>query len=159
MTVRFHTLRQEQWVSRPIEEVFEFFSDAENLETITPPWLRFKVLSMSTPSIEQGTEILYRLAWHGFPLRWTSQICKWNPPYSFTDTQTAGPYSLWYHRHRFEAHGDRTRVLDVARYALPLGIFGEIAHAVKVHRDVRQIFAFRRQRIDEIFGRSDSSAG
>jgi ligand-binding SRPBCC domain-containing protein len=158
MNLRFHTLRQEQWVSRPIDEVFEFFSDAQNLETITPPWLSFKVLSMSTKSIVQDTEIHYRLAWHGFPLRWTSKICKWNPPHSFTDTQTSGPYRLWYHRHRFEAHGGRTRVLDVARYALPFGVFGEMAHAIKVRRDVQQIFAFRRRRIDEIFGESKNSA-
>lgn len=152
MSYRFHTLRQEQWVSRPIEEVFAFFSDAQNLEAITPPWLRFKVLSLSTKSIVQGTEIRYRLYWHGFPLSWRSEICEWNPPHSFSDVQISGPYRLWHHTHKFQAHGTRTRMLDVARYALPFGIVGEIAHSLKVRRDVQQIFAFRRRRVDELFG-------
>jgi ligand-binding SRPBCC domain-containing protein len=158
MSFRFHTLRQQQWIPRPIEDVFAFFSDARNLEAITPPWLRFRVLSMSTESIMRGTEIRYRLAWHHVPLQWRSEIRKWDPPHSFTDIQISGPYRLWHHTHAFEAHGGRTRMRDIARYALPFGILGEIAQAVKVRRDVQQIFEFRRRRINEIFGIPDKNA-
>ena len=57
-----YTLHREQWISRPIDEAFAFFADARNLEEITPPWLGFKIVSMSTDSIEEGTTIRYRLA-------------------------------------------------------------------------------------------------
>lgn len=60
-----YIMRREQWIARPIEEVFAFFADAQNLEEITPPWLGFKTLSMSTDSIEEGTVIRYRLRLHG----------------------------------------------------------------------------------------------
>lgn len=60
-----YTLRREQWIERPIDEAFAFFANAHNLEEITPPWLGFKILSMSTVSIEEGTTIHYRLRLHG----------------------------------------------------------------------------------------------
>lgn len=154
-----YTLRQEQWIARPIDEVFMFFSDAHNLERITPPWLGFKILSMSTSSIREGTEIQYRLRLDGIPVRWRTKILEWNPPHRFVDIQKSGPYRLWHHTHIFEAEGDRTRMIDEVRYALPLGILGRIVHALKVRRDVRRIFDYRRQRIDESFCAQRGTAG
>jgi len=34
--IKFHTLKREQWLPRPLEAVFAFFSDARNLGEITP---------------------------------------------------------------------------------------------------------------------------
>jgi hypothetical protein len=146
-----YILRQEQLISRPIGEVFAFFSDAHNLEQITPPWVGFKILSMSTSSIREGTEIHYRLRLHGMPIRWRTEILEWNPPRGFVDIQRSGPYKLWHHTHRFEAEGDRTRMIDEVRYALPFGILGRIIHVLKVRRDLQRIFDYRRQRIHELF--------
>jgi ligand-binding SRPBCC domain-containing protein len=143
---------------RPIEEVFSFFADGHNLEEITPPWVGFKILSMSTQSISQGTEIRYRLRLHGIPLHWLTEIRTWSPPLLFVDVQKAGPYKIWHHTHRFEAHGDRTKMIDVVRYALPFGIVGRMVHSLNVRADVRRIFNYRRQRIDELFGAQEGSA-
>ncbi len=152
MSFKFHTLRQEQWISRPIEEVFAFFADARNLGDITPPWLDFNIVSMNSNSISEGSEIRYRLRLHRIPIHWRTEIRRWNPPHRFVDVQRSGPYRLWHHTHSFEAHGDRTRMIDVVRYVLPFGVLGQIAHALKVRSDVRRIFDYRRQRIDELFG-------
>jgi hypothetical protein len=146
-----YTLDQTQWIDRPIDEVFRFFSDAKNLEAITPPWVGFKILSMSTPEIEQGTRIGYRIRVHGLPLSWLTEITEWNPPYHFADVQLRGPYSLWHHTHQFEAHGERTLMTDHVRYSLPFGPIGRIAHTLMVRRDVEQIFTHRRRAIDEYF--------
>ena len=151
MSFKFYTFRQEQWIARPIEEVFAFFADARNLEDITPPWLGFKILSMNSDSISEGTEIRYRLRLHGIPIHWRTEIRRWNPPYSFVDVQRSGPYRLWHHTHRCEAHGDQTRMIDVVRYVLPFGVLGRIVHTMKVQSDVRKIFGYRRQRIEELF--------
>jgi len=96
-----YTLCREQWIARPIDEVFAFFADAQNLEKITPPWLGFKIISMSTASIEEGTVIRYRLQLHGIPFYWQTEICEWNSPHCFVDEQAEGPYKLWHHTHRF----------------------------------------------------------
>jgi ligand-binding SRPBCC domain-containing protein len=151
MSTRFHTLRREQWIPRPIGEVFSFFADARNLEEITPPWLGFRILAMDPGAISEGTEIRYRLRLHGIPIYWKTEILHWNAPRRFIDVQRSGPYKLWHHTHRFEAHGGRTRMIDVVRYRLPFGILGRLVHALKVQRDVRRIFDYRRQRIGELF--------
>lgn len=158
MDSKIYTLRREQWIQRPVDEVFAFFADAHNLEEITPPWLGFRIISTSSTGVSKGTEIRYRLRLHGIPIHWRTEILDWNPPYSFVDVQRSGPYKLWHHTHKFEAHGDQTRMTDVVQYSLPFGWLGRIAHALKVGSDVQRIFDYRRERIDELFSRQRGSA-
>jgi len=140
-------------VPRPLDEVFRFFSDASNLELLTPAWLKFKILTPPPIAVASGTHIQYRLSWHGIPLRWTTEITRWNPPHDFEDIQLSGPYKLWHHTHRFQARDSGTQLTDVVEYALPFGFLGQIAHALQVRRSVEQIFDYRYQRIEEMFGR------
>ena len=153
-----YTLRRSQWIERSMDEVFAFFADAHNLEEITPPWLGFKILSMSTNSISEGTVIRYRLRLHGMPIHWRTEIREWNPPHYFVDEQTKGPYKQWRHTHRFEAHGSQTKMIDEVQYSLPFRVLGRIVHAVKVRRDVSRIFDFRRLQIDALFGQPGENA-
>jgi ligand-binding SRPBCC domain-containing protein len=147
-----YTLLREQVVSRKLEEVFEFFSCANNLESLTPKWLHFKILSVDPQPVQKGSLISYRLRVHGLPVNWTSEIVEWNPPHKFVDLQVRGPYKLWRHTHRFRAEGERTRITDVVLYALPLGILGRVAHRLMVRSDVEKIFAFREEQIRALFG-------
>ena len=147
----FHTLRREQWIPRPLDEVFAFFSDARNLEELTPPWLGFRILTTGPILIAAGKRIRYRLAWRGLPVTWTTQIRRWDPPFRFIDVQLSGPYRLWHHTHRFETRDGGTRMTDVVRYRLPFGMIGRAVHALKVRRDVEQIFDYRFKRIDKLF--------
>jgi ligand-binding SRPBCC domain-containing protein len=148
---RFHTLRREQWIPRPAEEVFGFFCDARNLAELTPPWLGFRILTPGPVPMAAGTKLRYRLGWHGVPVSWTTEIRRWDPPFQFVDVQLTGPYSLWHHTHRFEARNGGTRMTDVVRYRLPFGLIGRAVHALKVRRDVEQIFDYRSRRINELF--------
>lgn len=152
MPVRFHTLRREQWVARPIDEVFSFFADAGNLESITPPWLGFRILSARAPTIAEGTRIRYLLSLHGLPMYWLTEIRTWDPPHCFVDVQLSGPYRLWHHTHRFEARGERTIMTDVVRYRLPFGPLGRLVHMLKVRDGVNRIFDYRAERIRALFG-------
>jgi len=149
----FHTLRREQWIPRALEEVFAFFSDAHNLEVITPSWLAFRILTPGPISMKAGTKLSYRLSWHGVPVRWTTEIRRWEPPSRFIDVELTGPYRLWHHTHRFATQDGGTRMTDIVRYRLPCGFIGRTMHALKVRRDVEQIFDYRFQRIQERFGR------
>ena len=147
----FHTLRSDQWIPRPLDEVFEFFSKAANLEKLTPQWLKFRIDTPGPIRMEKGARIQYRIAWHGLPLRWTTEITRWDPPFCFVDIQIAGPYRLWHHTHRFREEGSGTRIQDVVRYKLPFGIAGRWAHAIKVRRDVNKIFEYRSEQIARVF--------
>lgn len=146
-----HVLRQEQWLPLPIDEVFAFFSRAENLELITPPWLNFKIKSIEPAPIRAGSVIKYRLRLRRIlPLSWRSDITLWEPPHRFVDVQRSGPYKRWIHEHRFEEERGGTRIFDEVKYELPLGFLGDIVHTLYVKRDVRQIFAYRKRVIEEL---------
>jgi ligand-binding SRPBCC domain-containing protein len=147
-----HVLEREQLVAAPPEKVFAFFALARNLERLTPPWLRFAVLSPEPIEMAPGTLIEYRLRLHGLPLRWTSRIEEWEPGRAFVDRQLSGPYRLWEHRHDFSGLDGGTVVRDRVRYALPLGPLGNLAHAGFVRRDLERIFDFRREAVRRELG-------
>jgi ligand-binding SRPBCC domain-containing protein len=150
--VRAHGFQREQFIARPLEEVFEFFAAAGNLERITPSWLRFKLLGDEPIEMQAGTLIEYRLRLHGIPLRWVTEIRAWEAGRVFVDRQLRGPYRLWEHRHEFAAVDGGTVVRDRVRYALPFGLLGEIAHRLFVRRDIERIFAFRNSSVARLLG-------
>ncbi|MEI7938236.1 MAG: SRPBCC family protein [Verrucomicrobiota bacterium] len=141
-------LRSEIWLPRPLEEVFDFFADARNLQALTPDWLDFSVLTPAPILMRAGTLIDYRLRLRGFPIRWQSEITAWEPPHRFVDEQRRGPYKLWIHEHRFEARDGGTLVGDFVRYAAP---GGWLVEWLFVRRDVERIFQFRREKLLALF--------
>ena len=147
-----HRLEQEQFVARPLQEVFEFFARAGNLQRITPSWLQFSLDGPEPDPVRAGTLISYRLRLHGVPLRWVSRIEEWEPGRQFVDLQIEGPYRRWHHRHRFEAVDGGTKVSDRVDYELPLGPVGELAWALFVRRDLQRIFDHRRRAVAELLG-------
>ncbi len=143
------TLQSEIWLPRPCTAVFAFFADARNLEALTPPWLRFEVITPSPVDLRAGALIDYRLRVHGFPLRWRTEIAEWNPPHQFVDVQLRGPYTLWHHTHTFEERDGGTLCGDAVRYR-PLG--GTLVNWLFVRGDVERIFQYRQERLRELFG-------
>ena len=108
------------WVPRPLDEVFNFFSDAHNLEKITPTALGFRILNEEPIVMKCGLRIDYQIRLHGIPMKWSSEITEWDPPHHFSDTQIRGPYQQWHHRHSFKTSDNGTIVTDDVQYAVPL---------------------------------------
>ncbi len=147
--MKVHVLAREQFLERPLPQVFEFFSQARNLERLTPPWMRFEVVTPEPIEMHDGTVIDYRLRVHGVPLRWTSRIESWEENVRFVDRQIKGPYALWHHTHDFEQLGSGTLIRDTVRYSIGFGLIGEVIHAVEVQRDLDNIFTYRRSAVLE----------
>ncbi len=141
----------ETWINKPIKEVFNFFSEAQNLEQITPPWVNFKIKDMSTTSIEKGTIINYQIKIHGIPQIWQTEITKWEPPHCFVDNQKSGPYSRWAHTHEFKELCGGTLIVDQVAYRLPMGHLGRIVASSFVNSDIKKIFAYRQNKIFDVF--------
>ncbi len=144
-------LVMEQWVPKPLEEVFPFFSDARNLEVLTPPFLQFKVTGVSSEPLGEGTRLDYRLKLHGIPFHWQSTITDWLPGVRFSDRQTKGPYAFWHHTHEFFERNGGTVIRDRAVYRVPLKTLGDLFLHPFIRRDLEKIFSYRRKKIDEMF--------
>jgi hypothetical protein len=143
---KISALHTSQWVARPIEQVFPFFANSNNLERITPPWLQFEVLNPGV-DVQRGSLIDYRLRIHGIPVSWQSEIVDWEPPYRFVDVQRHGPYSLWIHEHRFESKDGGTLIRDDVQYS---AFGGYLVRKFLVDRDLHRIFDYRKDRLAEL---------
>ncbi|MGQ0553404.1 MAG: SRPBCC family protein [Planctomycetota bacterium] len=154
---RLHTLHASIELPLPIDQVFPFFSTAENLERLTPPRMRFRVVSEKPVHIAAGTLIDYRLRMLGVPSGWRSRISVWEPPHRFVDEQVQGPYASWVHTHEFQDLGGATAVIDRVEFALPAYPLGELALPL-VRAQLRGIFSYRQQAMSQALGVSGRHA-
>jgi ligand-binding SRPBCC domain-containing protein len=143
-----HTVETYQFLPRSLEVVFPFFADAGNLETLTPPWLLFEILTPLPVFMHAGTIIEYRLHLHGMALNWQSEITAWEPPHRFVDEQRRGPYRKWIHEHTFTQRDNGSEIRDFVQYAVP---GGWLVNLVFVKRDVRRIFEYRSRKLNDFF--------
>ena len=144
-----HVLATSTELPLPVQRVFDFFHNAENLERITPPELAFRILTPTPIDIREGVLIDYRLRLFGVPFGWRTRISLWEPPLRFVDQQLRGPYRTWVHTHTFEASGDGTLMTDRVEYSLR----GQpVSHLVLplVRHQLDRIFSFRSRVIREI---------
>lgn len=146
-----YRLQREQVVGGELSEVFGFFRSPANLESITPPWLGFRVLETTDQDVREGTRIRYALRLHGIPVRWESRISEYVENEMFADEQLVGPYRHWYHRHLFRAVPGGVAIDDIVEYRMPFGMLGRLAHAAFVHRQLGQIFDHRARVMSERF--------
>ena len=146
--MRTFTLTNELWLPQPPAEVFPFFADASNLERLTPPSLRFQILTPSPIEMVVGTLIDYRIRLRGIPMRWQSEITEWEPPHRFVDEQRRGPYRQWIHEHTFTAQNGGTLAVDIVQYAV-LG--GVTIQRLFVAPELRRIFDYRNATLENYF--------
>ena len=141
-----HTFTTSMSLPLPRDQVFAFFAEASNLQRITPPELRFKIVTQPPIHLREGTCIAYRLYLFGIPFAWQSQIQRWHPPEAFVDIQLRGPYKQWVHTHRFREESGVTIIEDEVQYGLPYWPVGELASPL-VRLQLARIFRYRQQAI------------
>lgn len=145
-----HTFKKQITVSASREKVFSFFSDAWNLEKITPKELNFNIITQKPFEIKKDALIEYQLRLFKFKFKWLTKISVWNPPEVFVDEQIKGPYKYWHHTHRFTEENGKTIIEDEVNYKLPFFPFGEIAYPF-IKLQLRRIFNHREEVIRKTF--------
>jgi ligand-binding SRPBCC domain-containing protein len=132
--VKTSRLTREQLIPLPVEEVFAFFADPQNLELLTPAWLNFQILTPPPIEMRIGSEIDHRLRIRGVPVRWRSEITAWQPP-----------FRRWIHTHTFQPMHGGTLVTDIVDYAVP---GGSLVERFLVAPDLERIFDYRARQMD-----------
>ena len=135
-------------LSKKSDEVFEFFSDANNLQVLTPNFLKFKILSNLPDKIKLNDEIDYRISLRYIPIKWRSKITVWEPNKRFVDEQILGPYRQWVHEHLFIDNEDGCLAIDKVKYKI---WFGFIVDKLFVKKELERIFSFRANMLSELF--------
>ena len=148
---RRHRLERTQILEAPLREVFAFFSDIRNLETITPEFLNFRNVDVETFEFRTGSTIDHEMRLFGIPLKWRSVIEEFQADDRFVDSQVTGPYQYWHHLHIFRDVSGGTEVIDRVDYELPMGILGELGHGMFVKPMLNSIFEYRQEKLRVLF--------
>lgn len=169
-----HRFETSQWIAAPVESVFAFFANPENLPPLMPAWQQAEIAraSIVAPQLSQfmqpalgsiagsGSELLIRFRpfpFAPFRLSWLARITEFTWNDRFCDEQVTGPFVYWRHCHKVMAETrdgqPGTRIQDEVEYALPLGWAGNIAQKLFFARQIQATFAYRQQRLAELLKR------
>ncbi|MBN8685289.1 MAG: SRPBCC family protein [Chitinophagales bacterium] len=151
-----YTLKRVQRLPISLEQAWEFFSSPKNLKEITPAHLGFVIHSDPEfiREMYSGQVITYTVKpVLGIPLFWMTEITHVENGKFFVDEQRVGPYALWHHQHHFKPIPGGVEMTDLVHYRLPLGFLGDIAHAIFVRRQLQQIFDYRWNKLEAVFGK------
>lgn len=149
-----HRIERTETIAIPVEEAWDFFSRPANLARLTPASMGFRdVFLPDNDQIYPGMCIVHSVAPPpGIRLTWVTQILSVQPFVRFTDTQVKGPFSLWHHIHEFHPVQGGTAIRDMVYYELPLGLLGDMAHALFARKQILSIFDYRSRELHKIFG-------
>lgn len=144
-----YTLEREQWLASPADTVWNFLQTPANLDRITPPDLRFSIISDVPAVMYDGLIIAYRIAIPLFGSHdWITEIKHVRPGRSFVDEQRLGPYRFWYHFHEIESEAGGTRMRDRVNYQPPFGPLGRLLHPLYIRPALERIFDYRREQLE-----------
>jgi len=149
-----YTIERIQRIPISLEEAWNFFQNPGNLSKITPSEMGFDILSKVPEKMYPGLFINYKVSpLFGIKMNWTTEITYVDAPNYFVDEQRIGPYAIWHHEHHFKKIKGGVEMLDRVNYKVPLGLLGKLAHPLIVKPKLEEIFDFRIQRVEEIFGK------
>lgn len=156
--MKLYRLYSKQAMSIGRKEAWNFLSDPKNLKVITPEHMGFHMLSGGDRPMFSGQIIQYRVSPLPFySTKWVTEITHVKEDEYFVDEQRFGPYALWHHKHFITEMDGGVLMEDIIDYKLPLGILGQMAHPLFVKRQLRKIFYYREQKLNELFGQVEGS--
>lgn len=154
-----HVLKQVQTLPVTLDEAWDFFSHPKNLAVMTPEYLNLRFTNeLFGEEMYAGQVMTYNVKpLLGIPMFWMTEITHVQPKRFFVDEQRFGPYALWHHQHHFREVAGGVEMTDLIHYKAPMGPLGDLAVRLFIRRQLEGIFAFRRRRVEELFGRVDNA--
>lgn len=152
--MKLYRLHKKQNLPITKQQAWKFLSDPKNLKTITPDYMGFNILSGADRPMFAGQIIQYIVTpVLGIKTKWITEITHVVDLDYFVDEQRFGPYALWHHKHFIKEIGGGVEIEDIIDYKIPLGWLGQLAHPVLVKPKLEEIFNYRTQKLEELFGK------
>lgn len=151
--MKIYTLKAKQNLPIPITEAWDFLSDPRNLKKITPEYMGFDIVSVIDRKMYAGQIIQYIVTpIAGIKSKWVTEITHIKDKQYFVDEQRFGPYALWHHKHFIKEIPGGIEMEDVIDYKIPFGLFGQLIHPYIVKPKLKEIFEYRKKKLEELFG-------
>ncbi|OGR98027.1 MAG: hypothetical protein A2V88_03520 [Elusimicrobia bacterium RBG_16_66_12] len=129
-------------VPAPVDAVARFHAAPRVIRRLTPfvvPMTMRRMDPLGEGSISEFT------LWFGpIPVRWTALHVDVDPQAGFTDIQTAGPFPLWKHAHRFQPTPDGgTHIVEHVDYRHGTGWTGQLTRLLFSRPMLLLLFSYR----------------
>jgi ligand-binding SRPBCC domain-containing protein len=153
----FYQLHKTQKIPATIDKVWDFISSPANLKKITPEYMGFNITSkLLSEKMYPGMIISYKVSpVLGIKMTWVTEITHVKEKEYFVDEQRVGPYTMWHHEHKIEPIEGGVLMTDIVSYKPPLGFFGSIANSVLIKKQLKQIFDYRVNAVEKMFGKME----
>jgi ligand-binding SRPBCC domain-containing protein len=172
--------KAEQWLPYPLETVFNFFANPENLPRLMPRWQRARIEQATfrapppppagrriPPTIVAGDGSQMTLSFRALPFvplrqSWLAAIGHFHWDEGFCDTQLSGPFFFWHHCHTVAASAHPTTgaagtlLRDAVEFQLPLDPVSRVALPL-VRKQMATLFAYRHRATEEWLARFESA--
>jgi ligand-binding SRPBCC domain-containing protein len=149
-----HVLKVVQQIPVSLQDAWAFFSNPANLQQITPPYMRMRIISShhgtsmySGQIIEYRVKPLLNISWY-----WMTEITHVQDQVYFVDEQRYGPYSFWHHQHHFKPVTGGVEMTDIVHYKIPFRFLGDMVNSLMVKKQLDGIFKYRFAQVEMLFG-------
>jgi len=137
-------------VSRPLLEVFSFFTKPRNLLDLAPPELSLELLTAPDVLI-LGARLVWKGKRWGISQQITQEVMAFDVGKQIAIEQRQGPFKRWIHSHQFSATEAGTLIYEKIDFEPPGGMLGFVITADSIHKDLNKLFAYRENKLKELF--------
>jgi ligand-binding SRPBCC domain-containing protein len=154
--MKLYTLRKTQKLPITLDKAWEFLCNPANLSKLTPSEMNMTIISGADRPMYAGQILQYSVTpLAGIKTKWVSEITHFENKKYFVDLQLYGPYALWHHKHFIHEIKGGVEMEDIIDYKVPLGILGQLMHPILVKPKLEQVFKYRREQLEALFGKHE----
>jgi ligand-binding SRPBCC domain-containing protein len=141
------SLTEKLELNGPIDKVFHYFTDTEQIAKNLPPSTKLQILQRTSKHLSQGVTIDFCAKLLGFPIHWRSYVHSFSVNRHIAYMwQKNRFFTSWEHDYYFEPiSNNKTRVTECIIYRLPCGPLGLVVDRLVIRPFLLRTFAYRRK--------------
>lgn len=137
-------------IKTDINKLFEFHRDTNNLNLISPKFIKSEINYITDIPLIKGSEISLKVKMFVLYNEWIVKISECNPPYLIKDLQVKGLFKHWHHSHKFEETKQGIKMTDEIEFLPPFGFMGYLALPF-IYFSLYLMFNYRHKKTKELF--------